>query len=133
MRYREYQHTPVCAVELCLEVIGGKWKGAILRHLIDGTRRFGELRRLMPAVTQRMLTTQLRELEDDGVIVRTVYPQVPPKVEYTLSELGASLAPIIALMQRWGDDLMTRKPELLTVVSGPAPLAPAVGERALSS
>jgi DNA-binding HxlR family transcriptional regulator len=112
MRYGKYERTAVCAVELCLEVIGGKWKGAILRHLVDGTKRFGELRRLMPMVTQRMLTTQLRELEDDGVIVRTVYPQVPPKVEYALSESGKTLAPIIALMQRWGDDLMARRPDI---------------------
>jgi DNA-binding HxlR family transcriptional regulator len=128
MRYGTYNHTPVCAVELCLEVIGGKWKGAILSHLLGGTKRFGELRRLMPTVTQRMLTTQLRELEDDGVIVRTIYPQVPPKVEYTLSEFGHTLAPIIALMQTWGRELMAHKPEILSAV----PLKQTAGERTLS-
>jgi DNA-binding HxlR family transcriptional regulator len=101
-------------------VIGGKWKGGILSHLLGGTKRFGELRRLMPMVTQRMLTTQLRELEDDGVITRTVHPQVPPKVEYALSEFGTTLEPIFTLMQSWGRDLMARSPEIPTVGSGHA-------------
>jgi DNA-binding HxlR family transcriptional regulator len=127
MRYSRYNQTPICAVELCLEVIGGKWKGAILSHLLGGTKRFGELRRLMPAVTQRMLTTQLRELEDDGVIVRTVHPQLPPKVEYALSGFGHALAPIIALMQTWGSELLAHKSEIQSGVT----LKQAAGERAL--
>ncbi|MFL5577051.1 MAG: winged helix-turn-helix transcriptional regulator [Gemmatimonadaceae bacterium] len=114
MRHRKYKRTPGCSVEVCLEVIGGKWKGVILDHLLSGTKRFGELRRLLPNVTQRMLTTQLRELEADGVIARTVYAQVPPRVEYSLTEFGTTLEPIIALMRSWGDEYLVRRPEILT-------------------
>lgn len=98
-----------CPVEACLDLIGGKWKSVILFHLLGGTRRFNELRRLLPKVTQRMLTRQLRELEADHVIVRTVYPEVPPKVEYSLSELGRSMEPIIRMLQKWGMEYMSRK------------------------
>lgn len=91
-----------CPVEACLEVIGGKWKGVILFHLLDGTKRFNELRRLLPEVTQRMLTRQLRELEADQIIVRKVYAQVPPKVEYSLSEFGKTLEPILMMLKKWG-------------------------------
>jgi DNA-binding HxlR family transcriptional regulator len=87
-------------------VIGGKWKGVILFYLLDGPRRFSDLKRRLPDVTQRMLTLQLRELEADGVIHREVYPQVPPKVEYSLTEFGASLEPILILMRDWGSDYM---------------------------
>ena len=90
-----------CAVEAALDVIGNKWKGVILFHLLDGTKRFNELRRLIPSVTQRMLTLQLRELEKDEVIVRKVYPQVPPKVEYSLTKTGQSLKPIIFALREW--------------------------------
>jgi DNA-binding HxlR family transcriptional regulator len=85
----------------------------ICNHLLAGTKRFGELRRLLPDVTQRMLTTQLRELEADGVIARRVYPQVPPKVEYSLTEFGKTLESIIVLMRGWGDQYLQRRPELL--------------------
>lgn len=91
-----------CPVEATLEVIGGKWKGIILFHLLQGTKRFNEFRRLMPDITQRMLTLQLRELESDGVIHREVYREVPPKVEYSLTEFGKTLEPIIVLMRDWG-------------------------------
>jgi DNA-binding HxlR family transcriptional regulator len=101
-----------CAVEWCLEIIGGKWKGVILHYLLDGTKRFGELRKLMPGVTQRMLTMQLRELEADGVITRNVYAEVPPRVEYSLTELGQTLGPIIGLMRNWGDEYFRQRPEL---------------------
>ncbi|MEJ9148907.1 winged helix-turn-helix transcriptional regulator, partial [Bacillus thuringiensis] len=87
-----------CPVEAMVEVIGGKWKGVILYHLLDGTKRFNELKRLKPNITQRMLTLQLRELEADGIIHREVYREVPPKVEYSLTELGESLRPVILLM-----------------------------------
>lgn len=96
-----------CAVEAALDVIGGKWKGVILFHLLDGTKRFNELRRLVPSVTLRMLTLQLRELENDKVIARTVYPQVPPKVEYALTEFGLSLKPILLGLRAWGQQIMT--------------------------
>jgi len=99
---RDYLKTQGCPVEATLEVIGGKWKGVVLFHLLQGKRRFGELRKIVPDVTQRVLTKQLRELESAGVISRTVYPQVPPKVEYDLTEFGTTLKPIILAMEKWG-------------------------------
>jgi len=91
-----------CPIEAALEVLGGKWKGMVLHRLMFGTLRFNELRRLLPHVTQRMLTRQLRELERDGVIRRRVYAEVPPRVEYSLSEFGESLKPILLMMGEWG-------------------------------
>ncbi len=93
-----------CPIEVTLDVIGGKWKGMILFCLLRGTTRFNELRRLIPKATQRVLTTQLRELERDGVIARKVYAEVPPKVEYNLTEFGLSLKPILELMGHWGEE-----------------------------
>ena len=101
-----YESCYNCPVEATLDVIGGKWKGVILFHLLDGTRRFNELRRLLPDITQRMLTLQLRELEQDGLVLRTVYAEVPPKVEYSLTPFGASLRPIVMLMYDWGTEYM---------------------------
>ena len=93
-----------CPVEVTIGVIGGKWKSVILYHLIKGrVIRFGEFRRLLPKVTAQMLTAQLRELEADGVIHRKIYTQVPPKVEYSLTPFGESLAPIIRAMTSWGE------------------------------
>ncbi|WP_047750062.1 winged helix-turn-helix transcriptional regulator [Priestia aryabhattai] len=92
-----------CPVETTLNVIGGKWKGIILYHLIDGKKRFNEFRKLYPAITQRMLTLQLRELEKDGIVHREIYKEIPPKVEYSLTEFGRSLEPIILLMKDWGE------------------------------
>ena len=91
-----------CPVNTTLSVIGGKWKVLILYHLIEQTQRFNELRRLLPEITQRMLTLQLRELEQDGLIHREVYPVVPPKVEYSLTEFGRTLLPVINAMHEWG-------------------------------
>lgn len=91
-----------CPIETTLEVLGGKWKGMVLHRLLFGTLRFNELRRLLPHVTQRMLTRQLRELEHAGVIRRRVYAEVPPRVEYSLSEFGESLKPILQMMGDWG-------------------------------
>lgn len=91
-----------CAVEIAVAILGGKWKLVILRHLLSGTRRFGELHRAMPAVTAPMLTRQLRELESDGLVRRTVYPQVPPKVEYSLTEVGESPREITDRLEQWG-------------------------------
>jgi len=91
-----------CAVETALELIDGKWKGVILFHLMGATLRFNELRRRAPGATQRVLTKQLRELEADGLIIRTVYAEVPPRVEYRLSPLGESLSPIIEALKAWG-------------------------------
>lgn len=99
MKRAEHQ---ICPVEITLHVIGGRWKVLILWYLKENLRRFGELRRLMPGVTQKMLTHQLRELEGDGLVRRKVYAQVPPKVEYSITEHGKSLAPILNQMGKWG-------------------------------
>jgi len=92
-----------CSVERTMSLIDGKWKIIVLYKLLRGTLRFNELRRLIPSITQRMLTHQLRELEADGLVVRTVYAQVPPRVEYTLSVRGRSLEPVLMAMKEWGD------------------------------
>lgn len=91
-----------CPVAFTVDVIGGKWKSLLLFHLMSGTKRFNELRRLIPDITQRMLTLQLRELETDRVIHREIYREVPPKVEYSLTALGNTLAPLISEMREWG-------------------------------
>ncbi len=90
-------------MEATLALIGGKWKGVVLWRLLQGTLRFNEIRRRLPNITQRMLTNQLRELEADGLVTRTVYAEVPPKVEYSLSERGRSLEPVILALKAWGD------------------------------
>src|SRR5436305_14964149 len=97
-----------CPVEATLDVIGGKWKVVILFWLKDRTLRFGELRRKVPGVTERMLTQQLRELEDHGIVHRQVYAVVPPKVEYSLTPYGRTLRPITELMCTWGMQHMKR-------------------------
>lgn len=102
MRHHDYSKNQGCPVEATLEIIGGKWKGVILFHLLGGTKRFNELKRTMPAITVRMLTRQLRELEGDGIIERKVYAEVPPKVEYTLTKLGQTLEPILNSLRNWG-------------------------------
>ncbi len=102
MAHSRYDCNQGCPVEAALEVIGGKWKGVILYHLLSETMRFNQLRRLMPEITPRMLTKQLRELERNHLISRKVYPQVPPKVEYSIAEYGKTLAPVIHALQAWG-------------------------------
>lgn len=102
MGHDTYKCNNGCPVEATLELIGGKWKGVILYHLLERTYRFGELKRVMEGITQRMLTKQLRELEADGIIHRKVYAEVPPKVEYSLTEVGESLRDIIMTMAEWG-------------------------------
>ncbi|WP_336789041.1 winged helix-turn-helix transcriptional regulator [Paenibacillus sp. MMO-177] len=91
------------SVEATLEVIGGKWKCVILCHLTHGKKRTSDFKRLMPSITQKMLTQQLRELEDDGIVNRIVYNQVPPKVEYELTPYGDSLRPILDSLCNWGE------------------------------
>jgi len=98
-----------CPVEATLDVIGGKWKVVILYHLThDGTHRFAVLRRKIPGVSERMLTQQLRELEDAGIVHREVYAEVPPKVEYSLTDYGKTLRPITEVMCEWGTKHMRR-------------------------
>lgn len=98
-----------CPVDATLNLIGGKYKSLILWHLMDNTLRFGELSKLIPQATPKMLTQQLRELEEDQLIIRTVYPVVPPKVEYKLSDLGNSIRPILETMYSWGADYLKHK------------------------
>ena len=102
-RHDRLDCSPGCAVEAALQFIDGKWKGVILWHLLDGTLRFNQIRRLLPSVTQRMLTNQLRELEADGFLHRRVYAEVPPRVEYSLTERGRSLQPVLTALKAWGD------------------------------
>ncbi|MDR0883510.1 MAG: helix-turn-helix transcriptional regulator [Oscillospiraceae bacterium] len=96
----------LCPVGATLDLIGGKYKSLILWHLVGGTLRFGQLRRLIAQATPKMLTQQLRELESAGLLRREVYPVVPPKVEYSLTELGRSLQPILEAMYSWGTDYL---------------------------
>ncbi|SEG38867.1 transcriptional regulator, HxlR family [Saccharopolyspora kobensis] len=102
MRENVSEMPEYCTVEAAMEVVGGKWKMAILNYLTEGPRRFGELKRALPSITQRMLTRQLRELEADGIVLRTVYAQVPPKVEYSLTAIGKSLEDILKRLEEWG-------------------------------
>ncbi|WP_137157792.1 helix-turn-helix domain-containing protein [Rhizobium sp. FKL33] len=102
-RHSRFDCSPGCSVEAAIALIDGKWKSVILFHLMNGTLRFNALKRHIPDVTQRMLTNQLRELEEDGLIIRTVYAVVPPKVEYSLSPLGESMIPILLALKAWGD------------------------------
>ena len=94
---------PACPVETTLTLISDKWKVLILRDLMPGSKRFGELKRSVGNVSQKVLTAQLREMEQSGLLTRTVYPEVPPRVEYTLTELGYSLKPILDAMWNWGE------------------------------
>ena len=91
-----------CAVEVTLSVMGGTWKPVILFHLLPGKKRFSELGRIIGGITQRMLTLQLRELEEAGIVERTVHAEVPPRVDYALTELGLSLEPVLVAMRDWG-------------------------------
>jgi len=92
-----------CPVETTIRIIGGRWKVLVIHHLLEATHRFNELHRLLPGISHRTLTKQLRELEADGVIHRELYPEVPPKVEYSLTPLGRSLHPVLQAMHAWGE------------------------------
>ena len=99
---------PACPVETTLMLIGDKWKVLILRDLMDGTRRFGELKKSIGTVSQKVLTAQLRDMEENGLLTRKVYAEVPPRVEYTLTETGYSLKPILDSMWAWGADYQAK-------------------------
>ncbi len=102
----ENRDRATCPVETTLAVIGGRWKVLIIRELFPGVKRFGELHRALQGITQKMLTQQLREMEQDGLVHRQVYLQVPPKVEYSLTPLGETLKPILNSMHEWGIEFL---------------------------
>ena len=116
-----------CAVEATLAVVGGRWKPVLLFHLLEGRKRFSDLCRAVPNATQRMITLQLRELEADGVVARHVFAQVPPRVEYELTELGRSLEPLLLQMRDWGERFkataQSRRPDQSGASSATPPLA----------
>lgn len=93
-----------CSVEATVEIAGGRWKPLVLHYLLGGTKRFGELQRLIGGVTQRSLTLQLRQLEEHGIVRREVFAEVPPRVEYSLTDMGRTLTPVVEAMKRWGDE-----------------------------
>ena len=100
----EAKTLPACPVETTLTLISDKWKVLIIRDLLPGTKRFGELKKSIGSVSQKVLTSQLRQMEESGLLVRTVFPEVPPRVEYTLTELGQSLRPVLDAMWNWGEE-----------------------------
>ncbi len=102
-----------CALDVTMSYIGGKWKAVVLWYLLGHTRRFSELKKLIPSITEKMLSLQLKELEKDGIITRTVYPQVPPKVEYSLTAFGEELTPIIEAMAKWGRNTGKKRGEMV--------------------
>lgn len=103
---------PACPVETTLSLIGDKWKVLILRDLITGTKRFGELKKSIGTVSQKVLTAQLRDMEENGLVHKKVYAEVPPRMEYSLTELGQSLQPVLDAMRNWGEDyIKARMPE----------------------
>jgi DNA-binding HxlR family transcriptional regulator len=106
-----------CPVRTAVATLGGRWKPLIVYYLQCGTRRFSELQRLIPEVSRQVLAQQLRQLEQDGVVIRTVYPVVPPKVEYTLSDLGRELDDIMTLLERWGERVLARQDASATLAS----------------
>ena len=105
-KHARFDCAPGCPVEATLQFIDGKWKGVILFHLLSGPLRFNELRRKLPNITQRTLTNQLRELEQDGIVRRKIYAVIPPKVEYSLTVWGLTLRPVIRALKTWGDDFL---------------------------
>ena len=104
---------PACPVETTLTLISSKWKVLIVRDLLASTKRFGELQRSVGNVSQKVLTAQLRETEEDGLVDRKVYPEVPPRVEYSLTELGRSLEPVLSAMWNWGEEYRARSGDAL--------------------
>lgn len=105
----EGKKLPACPVETTLTLISYKWKVLILRDLLVGTKRFGELKKSIGKVSQKVLTAQLRQMEESGLVKRTVFPEVPPHVEYSLTELGYSLKPILDAMSAWGENYKAKQ------------------------
>ena len=100
----ELKELPKCPVETTLKLIGDKWKALIIRDLLSGTKRFGELKKSVEGISQKVLTTNLRALESDGIVERRVFAEIPPRVEYTLTDVGYSLMPVLNAMASWGTD-----------------------------
>ncbi len=99
-----------CPVEITIDIVGGRWKVMVIHYLLEGDRRFNELQRLLTGITPRTLTKQLRELERDGIVARTAYPEIPPRVEYALTPLGRSLEPVLLAMASWGERYPEERP-----------------------
>ncbi len=109
MKNRHYLDIPGCPVEVTLDIIGGRWKGVVLHHLLENEYlRFNELHRRLHGINQRMLTKQLRELEESGLVDRTIYAEVPPRVEYRITTEGETLRPLITMLAQWGEGRMER-------------------------
>ena len=98
------ENMPECPVATTVQLIGSKWKLLILRDLLTGKKRYNELRKSLPDISQKVLTTTLKSMVNDGIVIRTAYPEVPPRVEYSLSELGEPMRPVIAVMEQWGNE-----------------------------
>ena len=98
------ENLPECPVATTVQLIGSKWKLLILRDLLTGTKRYNELKRSLPDISQKVLTASLKSMVEDGIVIRTAYPEIPPRVEYSLTELGESMRPMIAVMEKWGTE-----------------------------
>lgn len=120
-----------CHVETTLAVVGGRWKVLVLFYLLDGTRRFNELHRLLGGISNRTLVRQLRELENDGILTRTQYPEIPPRVEYALTPLGRSLGGVLRAMHEWGEsyDRHEKRPRTKPGITSPMALPPSAPAR----
>lgn len=99
-----YKDLPKCPIDTTLKMLGCRWKVLIIKELLDGTKRFGELKKSVTGITQKVLTSKLREMEELGLLERKIYPQIPPKVEYTLTDIGYSLRPVLESLKEWGKD-----------------------------
>jgi DNA-binding HxlR family transcriptional regulator len=115
--YARLRRVHVCPVETGLELIGGRWKARILWKLYQRTMRFGDLRREVAGITEKMLAQQLRELERDRLVTRTLYPEVPPRVEYSLSEFGRTLEPVLLALKCWGEN---NRLQIVEIIEGPS-------------
>ncbi|ABO35443.1 transcriptional regulator, MarR family [Methanococcus maripaludis C5] len=99
----------ICPVEVTMDIIGKKWKVLILWHLNESTKRFSELKEVVPGISQKMLAQQLKEMEEDGIIKKTIYPEIPPKVEYSVTEFGKTLFPLLKSMNTWAETYLTER------------------------
>lgn len=103
------ENLPECPVATTVQLIGSKWKLLILRDLLTGAKRYNELRKSLPDISQKVLTSTLKSMVEDGIVIRTSYPEVPPRVEYSLSPLGQSMRPVIKVMEQWGNEYKEKR------------------------